>query len=145
MENGGVTGKVVALHVSLAPRQPMANVQTAEAVANLGLKGDRHAQEGSLRQVLVMDAETLDSLGLSPGDIKENITIQGIDLPSLQAGQQMVLGAEATLEVTIPCEACDRLDELRTGLQQELQGRRGMLARVVRGGVIQVGDIVKAD
>ncbi len=145
MENRGVTGKVVALHVSEVPRQPMANVQTAEAVANLGLKGDRHAKEGSLRQVLVMDAETLDSLGLSPGDIKENITVQGIDLPSLQAGQQVVLGDEATLEVTMPCEPCDRLDEVREGLEQELQGRRGMLARVVRGGVIQVGDTVKAD
>jgi MOSC domain-containing protein YiiM len=32
------------------------------------------------------------------------------------------------------------MDEIRDGLKQELEGRRGMVSRVVQGGVISVGD-----
>jgi len=42
-----------------------------------------------------MDKETLDSTGLSPGEIKENITTVGMDINSLQVGQQLALGNEA--------------------------------------------------
>jgi MOSC domain-containing protein YiiM len=32
------------------------------------------------------------------------------------------------------------MDEIRQGLRQELEGRRGMVSRVVQGGSIHVGD-----
>jgi MOSC domain-containing protein YiiM len=35
------------------------------------------------------------------------------------------------------------MDELRDGLRAQLEGRRGMLARVVEGGEIAVGDAVE--
>jgi MOSC domain-containing protein YiiM len=35
------------------------------------------------------------------------------------------------------------MDELRDGLRAELEGKRGMLARVVEGGVIAVGDEIR--
>jgi MOSC domain-containing protein YiiM len=34
------------------------------------------------------------------------------------------------------------MDEIREGLKQELEGRRGMVSRVVRGGTISVGDSI---
>jgi MOSC domain-containing protein YiiM len=35
------------------------------------------------------------------------------------------------------------MEEIRPGLQAELEGRRGMLASVVRQGSVAVGDSVK--
>jgi MOSC domain-containing protein YiiM len=35
------------------------------------------------------------------------------------------------------------MDELRDGLRAELDGKRGMLARVVQGGEVAVGDEVE--
>jgi MOSC domain-containing protein YiiM len=35
------------------------------------------------------------------------------------------------------------MDEIRPGLQTELDGRRGMLARVVRGGEVASGDEIE--
>jgi MOSC domain-containing protein YiiM len=41
------------------------------------------------------------------------------------------------------CDPCERMDAIRPGLQEELDGRRGMLARVLEGGRVAAGDAVK--
>ena len=38
------------------------------------------------------------------------------------------------------CDPCQRMDELRTGLRSLLEDKRGMLAHVVAGGEVAVGD-----
>jgi len=123
----------------------MTPVKEVVAVSDLGLEGDRHAIKGSPRQVLVMDKETLDGLGLVPGVIKENITVEGLDLSSVRAGQVFFIGDEVTLEATGPCEPCSRMDEIRYGLRLELDGRRGIVTMVLNGGTIKVGDAVRVE
>jgi MOSC domain-containing protein YiiM len=54
----------------------------------------------------------------------------------------MRLGRSAVLEITAICEPCFRMDEIREGLRAELDGRRGMVSRVVQGGTINVGDAI---
>jgi len=46
-------------------------------------------------------------------------------------------------EITMVCDPCHRMDELRDGLRAELDGKRGMLAKIVESGVIAVGDPVE--
>ena len=82
----------------------------------------------------------MDGLGLARGDVRENITTVGIELVSLAEGRRLALGEEVVLRITGPCEPCSRMDEIRPGLQQELEARRGMLATVAQGGTIRVGD-----
>ncbi len=115
-------------------------VATAKLVADLGLEGDKHASAASKRQVLLADKEALDALGVLPGTIKENVTVEGVDVMSLPAGTRMRLGRSAVLEITAVCEPCFRMDEIREGLRADLEGRRGMVSRVVQGGTINVGD-----
>lgn len=139
-------GRVVSLQVCVGHREPMRVVRNASLIAGLGIEGDRHAvSEGvrTARQVLLMDEETLGSLGLTHGQVRENITTSGIELGSLTEGQTLALGVEVVLKVTGRCAPCARMDEIRPGLKQELEGRRGMLASVVRGGTLKVGDAVR--
>jgi MOSC domain-containing protein YiiM len=89
--------------------------------------------------VLLADKEALDQVGVDPGTIKENLTVEGLDVMSLPVGTRLRLGA-AVLEITKICEPCFRMDEIRLGLKDELVGRRGMVSRVVVGGTIKVGD-----
>ena len=111
------------------------------AVENRGFAGCAHARPGGRRQVLWMDVETLDQMGLAPGDLKENITTRGIDLRVLESSERLRIG-EALFEVTDRCDPCDRMEEIRAGLKEELRGRRGMLFRVIEGGRIRVGDAI---
>ena len=72
-------GEIVAIHLSTATRAPMRSVSTA-SVIETGIDGDRRAAPGGTRkarQVLLMDRETLETLDLKPGEIRENITVSG--------------------------------------------------------------------
>lgn len=121
----------------------MNSVPEAEVMENLGLKNDRHALRDSSRQVLLLEQETLDGFGLVPGELKENITTSGINLMLLQHRDRIKLGSEAMLEVTKACSPCSRMEDVRSGFMTEVSGRRGMLARVLTGGVIRVQDPIE--
>ncbi len=132
---------VAGLQICPGTRQPMEPVAAASAVENLGLEGDRHAKPDSKRQVLLIEAETLEKFDLRVGEVKENITTRGIALTSLPVGTRLRVG-EAVLELTGECHPCERMEELRPGLRQALGGQRGMLARVAQGGTLRVGDSI---
>jgi MOSC domain-containing protein YiiM len=123
-------------------RLPMEEIAEVQAVKDSGLVGCAHATTGSPRQVLLMDNETLELMELQPGIIRENITTSGINVNGLATGQRLRVG-DAQLEVSLPCTPCDLLEKIRPGLRRELRGRRGMLCRVVGGGVIRQGDSIE--
>ena len=135
---------IVALHVTSKSRAPRAPQSEVRAIANCGIEGDRHARAGSHRQVLVVEAETLEAQGLSPGDVREQVTVRGIALDQLEVGARLVIGS-AEFEVAGPCDPCARMDEIRPGLRAALQGRRGRFLRVVRDGMIAVGQTLEFD
>jgi len=138
-------GTIVNLHLARVKETPSDPVQAATAISNQGLEGDRSCKPGALRQVLVMDKETLDELDLSPGQIKENITTTGLDLSQTKAGQVLFIGDQVTMELVGECEPCGNMDAIRQGLQAKLNHRRGMLAQVINGGPISVGDSVRIE
>lgn len=136
-------GKIASLQLCVGHRKPMMTVESAEIVEGLGLRGDRHAIAGSTRQILLIEEETLKALNLSPGQVKENITIRDLKLMELKPGQKLQVGEAVVLEITKPCTPCGRMDEVRSGLQTELAGRRGILAKALRGGIINIEDAIR--
>jgi MOSC domain-containing protein YiiM len=116
----------------------MREVQEAVAVANKGFLDDVSFGR-ERRQLLIVEGEMLEEFGLAPGDVRENITLADLPLSGLRPGDRLRIGP-TLLEVTGECTPCERMDELRPGLQREIRGRRGQMARVVQGGVVRVGD-----
>jgi MOSC domain-containing protein YiiM len=127
-----------------APKKhlPMEELSEVRAVGDAGLEGCAHARPGRKRQVLLVDRETLESMDLRPGIIRENVTTDGLNVNSLRIGQLLRVG-EARLEVSAICTPCDQMEAIRPGLCNELWGRRGMLCRVLEGGVIRRGDSIE--
>src|SRR6187551_323607 len=112
-----------------------------QAIAGQGFEGCAHANPPK-REVLFVSKEHLDSVGVEPGAIRENITIEGDDVQAWSVGQRVRAG-EAEFEITMVCDPCHRMDELRDGLRSELDGKRGMLAKIVESGEVAVGDPVE--
>ena len=130
---------VVGLFVSTArksgrsePRERML------AIESHGFEGCAHANPPR-REVLFASKQHLDSVGVEPGAIRENITVDGVDVHSWSVGQRVRVGG-ALFEITMVCDPCQRMDELRSGLRALLEDRRGMLAHVVEGGEVALGD-----
>ena len=109
------------------------------AIAGEGFEGCAHANPPR-REVLFVSADHLRSVGVEPGEVRENMTVEGLDVQQWPIGQRVRVGNDAVFEITMVCEPCHRMDELRDGLRAELDGKRGMLARVVEDGEVAVGD-----
>ncbi len=104
--------------------------------------------------VLLMPEETLAELNregwpVRPGDLGENVTLQGVPYDALQPGREVRLGG-AVLQVSQPCTPCDNLyvlsyvgRERGPAFVKALLGRRGWFARIVRPGDVRVGDRVE--
>jgi MOSC domain-containing protein YiiM len=120
----------------------MEELSEVRGLDDTGFEGCSHGRPGRKRQVLLVDRETLEAMDLKPGIIRENITTDGLNVNSLQIGQQLRIG-EARIEVSAVCTPCDLMETIRPGLRRELWGRRGMLCRVVEGGVIRCGDSIE--
>lgn len=135
-----------ALHLWIATghRRPVREMEEVTAIEDRGFEGCTHGRPGSSRQVLLIDSEKLADLGVEHGAVRESVTTRGIATARLRPGDRLKLG-EALLQITKPCAPCDRMDEIRPGLQAEIDGRRGMLCRVLRGGRIRRGDAIEVE
>ena len=134
--------KVVSLFRAPKRAWPMEELTEVRVLQDVGFEGCAHARPASKRQVLLVDRETLDALDLRPGIIRENITTEGLNVNGLAVGESLRID-EVLLEVTMPCTPCGLMDEIRPGLRREIRGSRGMLCKVVEGGVIRRGNSVE--
>jgi len=120
----------------------MEPLEMVSIIADFGIEGDRKVRPGSKRQVLVFDEETIQAFGFRPGELDENITTRALLVSALQRGQLLRMG-DVLLEVTIERPMCHKLEDLRPGLADKLEGRRGKMTRVLHGGTIRVGDPIE--
>ena len=133
-------GRVAGLWISPARGSGRVDpVDCVEALQDHGFESCAHARPGGRDQVLFVSAQHLDAVGLAPGTIRENVTVDGANVQEWEVGRRLRIG-DALFEVALECEPCFKMDEIRPGLQQELNGRRGMLARVLEPGTLTVGD-----
>jgi len=130
--------KVAHLFLARKRRAPMEELTSVHVVEDAGFAGCAHARPHGKRQVLLVDIETLTTMELAPGSVRENITTEGLEVNALEIGQRLLVG-EVELEVTAPCEPCEQIEALRPGLQVAMIGKRGTLCRVLRGGKIECG------
>jgi MOSC domain-containing protein YiiM len=134
-----MNGTVRALFIARG-KEKHENVPSA-SVIETGFEGDYHSRSAGRRQILLMSSSILSDLQLDPGAVFENAVIDGFDVMGLAGGQQLRLGT-ATVEVSVPCEPCGRMERVRTGLKHAIQNRRGMFVKVVTPGLVNVGDAV---
>lgn len=116
--------------------------QSACATARIGLQGDCHADALSPRQVLLASDATYQTLALTPNALRENLLLDA-DVAALQSGALLAIGDSVVLRLMFLCEPCGQLNARHPGLANSIGRQRGMLARVLRGGDIGEGDVVR--
>lgn len=132
-------------------REPLMAVTEAEAVADLGLRGDHRMTKtpGSGRQVTFISREFVTQIeqhlgknGLDPAVLRRNIVVSGINLNALRR-QQFWFGG-ALFEATQLCHPCARMEaELGPGGVVAMMGYGGLCAKVLQTGQIAIGDSLR--
>jgi MOSC domain-containing protein YiiM len=170
-ENTDDRGAVIAVHLSRShtfSKRPQLCIRLLEG---LGVEGDAHCgplvkhrfdarrdpTRPNLRQVHLLQSELLDEVRargfeVAPGEMGENVSTAGIDLLGLPQGAWLHLGPEAVVEVTGLRTPCVHIERFREGLLAAVIERRpgghlirkaGVMAVVVRGGMVQPGDSIR--
>jgi MOSC domain-containing protein YiiM len=147
---------VVEIWVTGAAAQPMRRVDAVEAVAGLGLSGDRYALGGGTwarypdleKQVTLIDRDDVAAVAaetgaeLTPGDTRRNLVTTGVDLPSL-VGRWFTVG-DVLMFGMKRCPPCTHLERL-TGIRlvKAMLHRGGINAAVFAGGQVTEGAVVR--
>jgi molybdopterin adenylyltransferase len=142
----GRAGKVVSVNISEQTGEKKHNVQCCLFIAGQGLEGDAHAGEWH-RQVSLLAVESIDKMRLAgldvwPGDFAENVTTQGVDLPSLPVGTRIRIGGDIEVEVTQIGKECHTPCAIGQAAGDCIMPREGIFAKVLEGGKAAVGDDV---
>lgn len=115
-----------------------------------GLEGDHYSRKGGNRQVTLIQAEHLDTIGkllgqgpIAPALTRRNLVVSGINLLALK-GRAIRIGEEVELQITGDCHPCSRMEEnLGNGGYSAMRGLGGLTAQVVIGGLLREGDAVR--
>lgn len=137
---------IISINTSHAKGERKTPVEAAELRVGHGVVGDGHAGDWH-RQVSLLALESIESmrvkgLDVRPGDFAENITTEGINLPSLPLGTRIRLGA-ALVEVTQIGKECHDRCEIFRQAGDCVMPREGVFARVLEGGSIHDGDTIQ--
>lgn len=139
-------GKVIAVCISENKGEPKQNVGAARLLKDWGLEKDAHAGKWH-RQVSLLAMESIakmcvKSVVIKPGDLAENITTHGLNLPALPVGTHLQLGT-ALIEVMQIGKLCHRRCAVYYRLGDCVMPREGIFARVLVSGQVSVGDTIE--
>lgn len=129
---------------------PMQELEDANVNVGDGIVGDRfHGRPESRRQVTLIQAEHLPAIAsmsgcadLSPALLRRNLVVAGINLLALK-GYRFQIG-EVVLEMTGLCHPCSKMETLLgPGGYNAMRGHGGITAKVIQGGRLRRGDVVR--
>lgn len=126
----------------------MREVDAIEAVTGKGLLGDRYASASGKRGITLLQAEHLLAIAalsghdaVSPSLLRRNVLVSGIPLIALKDREFRI--GDLILQGTGPCDPYSRMETaLGAGGYNAMRGHGGICARIVRGGVMRIGDVV---
>lgn len=146
-----------------ARKEPMQVVQQAQALEGLGLEGDRRCggKPGSARQVTIISEEYIaqinhflkchraavdsvekNSVAAVPELLRRNLAVSGVNLTAIRHQRIRIGGAE--FETTALCHPCLRMEEaFGEGGVAAMLGHGGLCAKIVKSGLIRVGDSIE--
>jgi MOSC domain-containing protein YiiM len=144
-----MAGKIISVNVSKDKGEKKHNIEKCLLIKDRGLKDDAHA--GFMhRQVSLLARESIDkikNMGINvvPGDFAENLTTEGIDLPSLPIGTKLLVGDGIVLRVTQIGKECHARCAIFQQVGDCVMPREGIFAEVLTEGEVKVGDTIKVE
>jgi MOSC domain-containing protein YiiM len=157
MLSGGMTweGRLEHIHITPAASQPMQALREARLVAGQGLDGDRYklgtgtySPKPDIREVTLIEAEALEALArdykvtLLPHEHRRNLTTRDVPLNHLvgrrfRVGQCLLEGGR----LNVPCQYLE--DLVGKKVFKPLMHRSGLNCRILEGGTVHIGDVIR--
>lgn len=136
-------GKIMAVCISEKRGTQKKNIDKVRLIENFGLEGDAHGGNWH-RQVSLLSYEKVRAfeekgISVEDGAFGENLLVEGFDFKNLPVGIRFRCG-EVLLEMTQIGKECHSHCEIYQAVGDCIMPREGVFARVLHGGMIQIGD-----
>ena len=139
-------GKIMAVCISEKRGTQKKNIEKVRLIENFGLEGDAHGGNWH-RQVSLLSYEKVRAfeekgISVEDGAFGENLLVEGFDFKTLPIGTRFRCG-EVLLEMTQIGKECHSHCEIYQAVGDCIMPREGVFARVLHGGMIQIGDVLE--
>ncbi|MCI0664737.1 MAG: MOSC domain-containing protein [Acidobacteria bacterium] len=139
-------GKLTGVYVGSRKGEGKRSVESAELIADFGVRGDNHAGLDSNRQISLFASETLSALQIegfiiSAESLSANLLTENIELDSLMPSSRLRVGG-TIIEIVKARPICRSITTIDNRLPKRLYGQCGQLGRIIQSGVVRVGDEV---
>ena len=136
-------GKIMAVCISEKRGTQKKNIEKVRLIENFGLEGDAHGGNWH-RQVSLLSYEKVRAfeekgISVEDGAFSENLLVEGFDFKTLPVGTRFRCG-DVLLEMTQIGKECHSHCEIYQAVGDCIMPREGVFARVLHGGMIQIGD-----
>ena len=136
-------GKVMAVCISEKRGTQKINIMEARLIEDYGILEDAHAGNWH-RQISLLSYDKVEDFRkkgaqVSEGAFGENLLVEGIDFKTLKTGTRLFCG-DVILEMTQIGKECHSHCEIYKQIGDCIMPREGVFARVIKGGIIKVGD-----
>ena len=138
-------GKIRAICISEKRGTQKRSIPEAEFIEDWGIKGDAHAGKWH-RQVSLLSYDKIEEFRkkgaqVANGAFGENLVVEGIDFKTLPIGTIFQCN-DVILELTQIGKECHHGCEIFQKMGDCIMPREGVFAKVIKGGVIEAGDIL---
>lgn len=152
-----MNGRLVAIYVAPAGGAPMEARERIDAIAGIGLRGDRYATATGTysgagvgaRDVTLIEREAVDAVRADDGGIevreeltRRNLVTEGVALNHLVGGTFRVGDVRMRgIRLAEPCAYLEQLVAL-PGVRAAFVHRGGLRAEILDDGELHVGDVI---
>ena len=139
--------KIVSIAISKKKGTHKVQIEKTSLIKDHGLEGDAHAGQWH-RQVSFLASESIEKakkkgLDVTFGNFAENIATRGIDWQKVPVGTKVNLGDSALVEITQIGKECHNRCAIYYRIGDCIMPLEGIFGRVLKGGEIHCGDIVR--
>jgi MOSC domain-containing protein YiiM len=140
-------GKVVSVNISDKKGEKKHGIGKCKVIKDFGLENDAHG--GFMhRQISLLSTASIQKMrdkgaDVGSGDFAENLTIEGIDLPSLPVGTTMKIGEGLLVRVTQIGKECHSHCAIFQQVGDCVMPREGIFVEVLSDGEVAVGDEIE--
>ena len=141
-------GVVKAICISTARGTEKHAIEEADFIKDYGIEGDAHAGKWH-RQVSLLSYNKVEEFNAKGGNVDdgafgENVLVSGLDFKNLPVGTILKCG-EIVLEMTQIGKECHSHCNIFHRVGDCIMPREGVFAIVKNGGVMKIGDVMRAE
>ena len=136
-------GVIRSVAINLGKLKPMSYKKNIKVISNFGIQGDRFSKINDTRQIMIIDSNLYEINNLKKGSLRENISVENLDLNSCLEGQKILINDLIEMKITLIKDACASINYNDSEVIKKLKGNMYIFATPINSGIISQNDKIE--